>query len=267
MIPVGILTAASGSGFDPAAQDFFNRVTASGCSLTLTEKNAVNTLTLSLKAANIWNSLKVIYPMVGACGGACAQNLKSSSFTGSFSLGGWTFASTGATPNGFSAFMETFFNYRTETTGFSQHISMYSRTQNTTGQTDIGAYDGSAECTMWQYFGPISLKGGSIYTYPITALAINNSNTKGFQINTRTANNVAKLYFNNSLLITNTNTETLARPNISVYIGASHWLTGATQFASHENAYTSLGDGLTDTQASDYYTIIQAFQTTLGRQV
>lgn len=267
MIPVGILTAASGSGFDPAAQDFFTRVTASGCSLTNTEKNAVNTLTLSLKAANIWNSLKVIYPMVGACAGACSQNLKSSSFTSVFSGGGFTFASTGVTPNGSSGFCETFFNFFTETTGYSQHISMYSRTQNTLGQSDIGAYDGTVAISLWQYYGPLSLKGGSIYNYPTTSPTINNTNTKGFQIINRTANNLAKLFFNNSILVTNTTTETLNRPSITTYIGCTHWPAGPAQFASHENAFTSFGDGLTDAQASDFYTIVQTFQTTLGRQV
>lgn len=268
MIPVGILTAASGSGFSPAAEDFFTRVTASGCSLTNLEKNAINTLVLSLQAANIWNSLKVIYPMVGACGGACSQNLKSSSFTGSFSAG-WTFSSTGATPNGFSAFMETFFNYRTETTGFNQHMSMYSRTQNNTAfnAVNVGAYDSITEVNISQYYTGISRKYGAAYSFPTGYVQSTNSNTLGFQIVSRTAQTMLKLYFNGAIEVTNTNTETTQRPNITAYVGCSHWTGGAAQFAPHQNAFTTMGDGLSDTQASDLYTIVQAFQTTLGRQV
>jgi hypothetical protein len=97
------------AAFDADAQAFFNRVTAAGGSLTATEQTAVNTLVLELKGYSIWSSMKAIYPMVGASAAACAQNLKSASFTGTFTSG-WTFASTGVTPNGTSAFMNTTLN-------------------------------------------------------------------------------------------------------------------------------------------------------------
>jgi hypothetical protein len=65
--------------------------------------------------------MKAIYPMVGASAAACAQNLKSSSFTGTFSSG-WTFASTGVTPNGTSAYMDTTFLPSTSFTNNNTHI-------------------------------------------------------------------------------------------------------------------------------------------------
>jgi hypothetical protein len=37
--------------------------------------------------------------------------------------------------------------------------------------------------------------------------------------------------------------------------------------SNRECAFSSIGDGLTDTQASNFYTAVQAFQTTLSRQV
>jgi hypothetical protein len=266
-VRVGGFTASSGGGFDPDAQAFFDRVTTAGGTLSETEKTATNQLVLDMKSAGIWTLQKAIYPMVGASAAACAQNLKSSSFTGSFSSG-WTFASTGVTPNGTSAFMETNFNPRNETSGFSQHLAMYSRTQNlSVSGVQIGAYDGTAEMNIFQYFSAVSLKGSSFYLYPTTAVTSNNSNTRGLQITSRTANNMLKLFFNGSLLNTNTITETLTRPNISVYIGASRWESGANQYTPHENAFASIGDGLTDTQASNLYTAVQAFQTTLSRQV
>jgi hypothetical protein len=204
--------------------------------------------------------------MVGSSAAACSQNLKSSSFTGTFTSG-WTFASTGATPNGTSAYMETLFNPRNETTGFSQHISMYSRTQNiSVNGVQVGAYDGATELNLFQYYASVSLKGGAVYAYPNTAATINNTNTLGLQILSRTSNVSLKLYFNGSLLNTNTTTEPLTRPNRTFYIGASNWGT-ANQYTPHENAFTSIGDGLTDQQSSDLYTAVQAFQTTLTRNV
>jgi hypothetical protein len=42
---------------------------------------------------------------------------------------------------------------------------------------------------------------------------------------------------------------------------------GTTQFDDKQCAFASIGDGLTDTQAGNFYTAVQAFQTTLSRQV
>jgi hypothetical protein len=38
-------------------------------------------------------------------------------------------------------------------------------------------------------------------------------------------------------------------------------------YTTKECAFASIGDGLTDTEASNFYTAVQAFQTTLSRQV
>jgi hypothetical protein len=73
-------------GYDSDAQAFFDRVTTASGSLSTTEQAAVNQLVLDLKANSIWTPMKAIYPMVGASAAACAQNLKSSSFTGTFTL-------------------------------------------------------------------------------------------------------------------------------------------------------------------------------------
>jgi len=86
----GIVSSISGIDADWLA--YYNRVIAAGGSLSTTEQNATKTLVADLKTAGIWSSMKAIYPMVGASAAACAQNLKSSSFTGTFTSG-WTFSS------------------------------------------------------------------------------------------------------------------------------------------------------------------------------
>ncbi len=136
-----IIQGQAGTSVDTDAQAYFDRVTAAGGSLSVTEQNAVNTLTLSLKSAGIWTLMKAIYPMVGASAAACAQNLKSSSFTGTFTSG-WTFASTGATPNGTSAYMNTGLNINTQLTQTNSHASFYSRTASDVSPypTVLGAY-------------------------------------------------------------------------------------------------------------------------------
>ena len=92
--------------YDADAVLYFNRVAAVGGTLTTAEKNAVNTMTLSLKSDGIWNSLLALYPFLGTNAASFAQNLKSATYTGVF-FGGWTYSSLGAKPNGINGYFST----------------------------------------------------------------------------------------------------------------------------------------------------------------
>jgi len=241
------------AGFgDPDVLAFFARVTAAGGSLTATEKSAVTTLVTTMKANSIWTPMKAIYPMVGASAAACAQNLKSSSFTGTFSSG-WTFASTGVTGNGTSAFFDTTLNPN----GFTSfHQSYYSRTTNTTGR-DMGI----------ESFDVIISLGGTFYgRFGASNVITANGDSKGFYINTESSTLSHKAFKNGTQLGT-TQTFGGAYPNFKNYIGAISVANVATYFTVRQCAFASMGDGLTDAQAGNFYTAVQTFQTTLSRQV
>jgi hypothetical protein len=137
---LGIFDSVQKVTTDPDAAAFFLRVSSAGGTLTATEKTSINNLVVSLKFNNLWLSMSAIYPMVGASAAACAQNLVSSSFTGSFS-GGWTYASTGVTPNGTNAYMNTGLNCLSVLTSTNIHLSVYSRTDNPITFCDIGVRD------------------------------------------------------------------------------------------------------------------------------
>jgi hypothetical protein len=266
-IRVGGRTAvSSGGGFDPDAQAFFDRVTTAGGTLTTTEKNATNQLVLDMKSAGIWSSMKAVYPMVGASAAACAQNLKSASFTGTFSSG-WTFASTGVTPNGSSAYMNTGLIANTDLTLNSVCVSYYSRNTNAVLQEVMGAFNGGSQniqlvpnntpgnCAFISYEGGSGNAEGSFSSYQAMIIA------------SRTSSTSSKLY-RNSTTIASITTSGGVQPNIPIFLAAvSVSSSSAVLFSSYECALSSIGDGLTDTQASNFYTAVQAFQTTLSRQV
>lgn len=260
----------------PAGDADANAFIAAAAITDTTQKAAIDKLVVDLKGYGIWTKMKALYPFVGGTASQHKFNLKNPLDTdAAFRLvfnGGWTHSSTGSTPNGVNSFADTKCNPFLNLTGYSQHLSMYSRTQTIANAgVQMGCYVASAnsEMNLYQYYAGISVKGGSSYEYPTYALGINNTITRGLQINSRTANNVLKLHFNGSLLQTNTNTETKTRPNANVYLGASNWIGSgvAAQFTVHENAFSSIGDGLTDTEAANYYTAVQTFQTTLSRNV
>lgn len=248
---------AAAGGFDPDAQAFFDRVTTAGGTLTTTEKNATNQLVLDMKSAGIWSAMKAVYPMVGASAAACAQNLKSSSFTGTFSSG-WTFASTGVTPNGTSAFMNTNLNPSTVISGQNSHMSYYSRTDSDGLFADLGNASSMELLTRL---------GNELYAdYPDgTRTKVANTNSLGNYIISNTSANGKKVYKNASIIMTTTFVnENFSSGNVAL---SAYSATLGTRNSNRQIAFASIGDGLTDTQASNFYTAVQAFQTTLSRNV
>jgi len=261
-VRVGGFTASSGGGgYDPDAQAFFDRVTAAGGSLTTTEKNATNQLVLDMKSAGVWTSMKAIYPMVGASAAACAQNLKSSSFTGTFSSG-WTFASTGVTPNGTSAYMDTNYNVNTQALLDSSHISYYSRTNIASNQGEMGCFDGTNG--LFMIYGQIGFNYKGINSTS-TGVGSVFSPTTGLLICNRISSTTEKYFFKGNLVDTLSKTST-SKSNLTIWLGA-HNFTVSPNWSTKQCAFSSIGDGLTDTQASNFYTAVQTFQTTLSRQV
>ena len=256
------LIASQIASFDADALAFFARVTAAGGTLSATEKVATNQLVLDLKANSLWTPMKAIYPMVGASAAACAQNLKSSSFTGTFTSG-WTFASTGVTPNGTSAYMDTGLNDNTSLNLNDVHCSVYLRTNIDGVKVDLGLWNNSLSginiyprLSNLQY---IRLHENDLNTVPTT-------DSRGFRLGIRNTSTAKNVFINNTKTAFTQNSISKVIGNI--YLGAmNNTVTGAEFFSNRENAFASIGDGLTDTQASNFYTAVQAFQTTLSRNV
>jgi hypothetical protein len=246
--------------YETDAAAFFTRVTSAGGSLTTTEQQAVNSLVIQMKADGIWSGMKAIYPMVGASMAACAQNLKSSSFTGTFSSG-WTFASTGVTGNGTSAFMNTGLNASTDLTLSTNHFSYYSRTGSVVAVTvEMGVFQ-TAFVHLRTAVNYVAGGVSSLASFTTT------TTSAGFWLGSKTANNSRKAIYNGSVQATSTVSDTTAYPNLNVYIEARNDSGSAAVFSDKQCAFASIGDGLTDTQASNFYTAVQAFQTTLSRNV
>ena len=259
------LIASSISGVDADWLAYYNRVIAAGGSLTTTEQNATKTLVADLKSYGIWTAMRAVYPMVGASAAACAQNLKSSSFTGTFSSG-WTFASTGVTPNGTSAYMDTTFNPNTSLTSIlSAHLAIYSRTQSR-GGCDVSVTQGGAELTIAADLNLIGIYGlsniGSQYAGNTSV-----QTSVGFFLANRQSATNNKIIQGTTTLATQTASSSSTKPNANVYVGVQNNNGTFLLPTSRQQAFVSIGDGLTDTQASNFYTAVQAFQTTLSRQV
>jgi hypothetical protein len=252
--------------YDVDALGFFLRVTNAGGTLTNNEQDAVNQLVLDLKTANIWTLMKAIYPMVGASAAACAQNLKSASFTGTF-VGGWTYASTGVRGNGSTGYLNTNLNQSAELIANNHHIALYSRTNSSTDSVDSGVTDNvnyAFNFLTLPRFGQLGLQNGS------QSIGVSFTNSLGLFIGSSTSSTLSKFYKNNTTLGSSTASQTRSLFNNNIYLATSNVSTNNNPvgvYSAKEYAFSSIGLGLNDTDASNLYTAVQTFQTTLGRQV
>jgi hypothetical protein len=253
---------------DPDWLAYYNRVIAAGGSLTTTEQNATKTLVADLKSAGIWSAMKAIYPMVGASAAACAQNLKSASFTGTFN-GGVTFASTGVTGNGSTGYFDTTYNPVTQSDSqTSFYMSVYIRTNSNAGNPyDIG---NASLAALGTKFTGIITRYSSDRQYIAIADPYSSSNastdSRGFYSGGTNGSSTQILYKNGSNVLSGTSAQQ-GFQNSNLYVLSVNDAGGFPTFSNKENAFASIGTGLSSTQNTDFYTAVQAFQTTLSRQV
>lgn len=254
------IVASQLAGFDADAQAFFDRVTTAGGTLSATEKTAVNQLVLDLKSYSIWSKMKAIYPMVGASSAACAQNLKSSSFTGTFSSG-WTFASTGVTPNGTSAYMDTTLlsNDFTDNKG---GYSCYTRTaENSTSlRIEYGSYS-SNWVISWLNVVGFGVNGAGYGQFT----SITNT-FKGLLINQRLDNSNIKINYNGGNE-TKSDSITSINANARIYVGAWGNNSNGLYYGIREISLFAKHDYIDNTESNNFINAVQTFQTTLSRNV
>jgi hypothetical protein len=244
---------------DPDAQAF---ITTAGITDT-TQKSAINTLVTNLKAYGIWTKMKALYPMVGGTAVSHKFNLKDPrDLNAAFRLqfnGGWTHSANGALPNGTNTYANTFLSPSTSLGLNSTHISYYSRTNSNGAEIEMGV-------ELFSLFIEARTSGISYYRINGSSLIQHNdTDSRAFYIGNRRASNVLNAFKNGVKQVESTGGPNSLSAN-PVYIGALGAGSGA-YFTTKQCAFASIGDGLTDTEASNFYTAVQAFQTTLGRQV
>ena len=244
-------------------------IAATGISDT-TIINALNTMDLSLISAGLDTKMKALYPFVGGTASTHKYNfMDARDLDAAFRLtfnGGWTHSSTGALPNGTNGWADTFFIPSTSGIGLNDsHFSYYSRTANTTNTALIGAYAIVGTVNAWQTLFPIYLSNLYFSVNSLIEDSLTAVSTNKFYLASRVNATQHSIYLNSSA-----NTYTRASsvlPNIKMYIGAVNNYGTALYFNPRECAFSSLGNGLTPTEASAFYTIVQTMQTSLSRQV
>ena len=257
-----------GASTDPDAQAF---ITAAGIT-DATQKSAVNQLVLDLKGYSIWTKMKAIYPIVGGSASSHKWNLKdprdlNAAFRLTFATG-MTHSSTGFTSNGASGYANTNLIPLNVMTNNSTSFGIYSRSN-----LDGLGYDTGIQVAGSCVFALVTRYLNNYITdqYINTTNRISAANTdsRGFFQSIRTTSTVFKAYKNGTQIgTTNTSSSTgFSGTNIPFLICCINDSSTPRYYSTREYSFMYLGDGLTDTEAANFYTAVQNYQTTLGRNV
>jgi len=236
------------------------------------QQRAIVNLVRSLKRVGLWSKMKAIYPFVGGTATSHKFNLKDprdadAAFRLSFS-GGWTHASTGALPNGTNAYADTFFIPSSQLSSSSAHLTVYNRSDTNNQATDFGSI-GSGSNRFLIHARYDGTAYADCFNFNTNRISIIQSSSTGYYVVTRNSSTSLKLFRNNAQIgstITSTSSG-LSSVTLSMAIAAYNSSTGFAGFNNRECAFVTIGDGLTDTDATNLYNIVDLYQRRLGRNV
>ena len=255
----------SGAGKQYVAPTYTTRTTAFATATGITDTtilNALNTFDTGLISNGLATKMKAVYPFVGTTATTQKFNfMDARDLNAAFRLqfnGGITFTSNGILFGGDNGFANTFVQPSTVLSLNDTHISLYSRTNNSSQVFDI-------QCTATPSLD-IAMWGGTTFYNVNQALnysTYSDGSTLGFRLINRTSSVSEKLFKNNSLVATVTNASTSLSPGV-IDIGRYYF---GGYYSNRNYAFISIGSGLTDAEALTFYNLVQAMQTSLSRAV
>jgi hypothetical protein len=217
---------------------------------------AVVNLVRELRAAGIWPKLTAFYPFVGGTSNSCSQNLVSSRFPITWS-GPITFNTLGITGDGTNYGNTGYAPSLANSNSF--HLYGWIATNATSGGPIFGTgmivpvtsysylqFSGGGSFAAWGPNGSISL--GSIFS--------------GGNFLMQRTNSTKCVVLTDSLNLDNDDAVTIAATNSITVLAATAINAGRSQGTLRA---FSIGASLTHSQSTNYFAIVNRFQTALGR--
>ena len=236
-----------------------------------TQRLALNNLINYIQPKPYYSKLKIIYPMVGETALAHSFNLVNTSTYQLTWEGGWVHNSLGALPNGTNAYADTQFNpYVEGFTNTNAHISYYVTSPTTTDSVTQRLTGVSTSSDLQPIYIIVRTDpNDSAFGYGGTTgptSRFTQSDARGyFQLNR--AGLTTEGSKNGEIVATSTQTMAGAT-DLSFYLGCGRIPGyGNYRYSNRQCGFASFGDGLTTEEAADFNIAVQAFQTTLNRNV
>jgi Cu/Ag efflux pump CusA len=147
----------------------------------------------------------------------------------------------------------------------SASIGAYLRTDNVGNYCDIGSSNALYARGLYLFYNVVTNKDFSRNNNDVGAGGTTTASS-GFIINKRTTSTDMKTIRNNSLNLSNGNPTTGLNAS-AIFISAMGNTGVAELFSNRQTAFNFISEGLNDTEASNLYTRVQAYQTALNRQI
>lgn len=266
-------TVSPGPAFDADAAAYLAAVISAGGTTNSTISAATNTLFTSLKSTGIYNELLAFYPVVGATSGSTALNGNRTNSQYDIS---WlnpqniVFNSSGATGNGSNTGGNTFIRPSTHLTQGNRHMCFYSTGDK--GTTNLGYELGGGTTGGVNNALIVSYNNTTGYFSFDAYQTYSNTDKTGFyytQVSGSSAPYTMLGYKNGTQVINTTSNDLNPGNNYLSVLGdnrANYPLFNNLQESSDKRmAWASFGNQLTLTQIAQYESIINTFQTALGR--
>jgi hypothetical protein len=253
--------------FDLDASKVIEAVRSTGVTITPAMRHYAHYLISNMKNIGTWQLSNSVYGFVGGTAASHKFNWKDlrdvdAAFRLTF-FNSPTHNSNGVLWNGTTQYANTFFNGSTSLTNTSTHLSYYTPTNNLTGiQVPIGAIINSTNFLQLNFTSANFLSGtiASIVSYTPAS-------TRGFTLGTRQSINSQRVFRNGDLIASSTVSGSNVLPNATLYLGARNnpTILSADFYSSHTASFSTIGSGLTDTQAQQQSQIVINAQNILNR--
>jgi hypothetical protein len=236
-----------------------------------TIRGGLNTFDIGLIANSLDTKMKALYPFVadGADNNARALQQRwnfmdardlDAAFRLAFS-GTITHSANGIQGNGTNGFANTFLNDSTVLSVANKHISLYSRTNSAATIRDMGVIDGSSNAAIAARW----TDSNTYFQIGNAFAAANLTNSLGFFVSNKITSGQLTGYKNGVLAVSNASTNVAT--NLNHFLLCFNNMNNPQGYSNRQYCLFSLGDGLTPTDNTNFYNLVQSLQTTLGRQV
>ena len=234
---------------------------------------ALDGLVVGLKDYGLWDEMEVVYPFIGGTAALHKWNLKDPQDTDAgYRLtfnGGTHSTALGYRPNAQGAvssggYADTHLIPSDELSVNSTHLAYYSLADvPPTSRCEMGCYNWAGSGSR---FHIIARYQPSEYYYGMSEDGFTNVSvpaSSGLFVATRTASN-AQAAYRNGIGVGTSTAASIALPPVSVWVGGINLFVDRSDLPC---GFASIGNGLSAQQNADLYTVVQAYQTALGRQI
>lgn len=248
--------------YDPDALNYFNANTAI---TSPADKNAINTFYLGLKSDGVYTKILQMGLYIWSSATNNKWNLINPLDTnGAYRLtfsSGWTHASTGMTPT--NAYADTFLIPSTNLLQDDAHLSFYCGNNTVGNHFEMGSSGspstGTNSVVLYTRFT------GNTFAGRINALtntSVSNSDSTGFYIVSRLNSSTQQIFRNN--VKTSSSVSSTGRSANSINLGRWNNPSGTLYYSNKQARFSSIGTGLTDTDASNLSSRVNTLMTYFG---